>query len=165
MISLDRAEGRFDYRVVGVAVHAGHVLLHQAEIDDFWSLPGGRCELGETSEQALVREWREELGEVVRVERLLWVVESFYVRDGRSHHGLGLYYLVSLPPDSPHLDAGAIFAGDEEGLRLTFRWFPQAQLAELRLYPIFLRAALAELPESVRHVINDERTAGNRREV
>lgn len=157
MISLDRAEGQFNYRVVGVAVQAGHVLLHRAQTDDFWSLPGGRCEQCETSARALVREWHEEMGELVRVERLLWVVESFFASGGRPHHELGLYYRASLLPDSPHLDVGATFIGDEEGLRLTFRWFPQAALGGVRIYPALLRAALADLPDTVRHIINDER--------
>lgn len=157
MISLDRAEGRFDYRVAGVATHAGCTLLHRAETDDFWSLPGGRCELGETSARALAREWREEMGEEIQVERLLWVVESFFASGARPHHELGLYHRVALPTDSPHLDIATPFAGDEGGLRLTFRWFPHEALGGLRIYPVFLRAALAELPDTPRHVINDER--------
>ena len=36
---------RFNYRVVGVALHNGRVLLHKNETEHFWSLPGGRGEL------------------------------------------------------------------------------------------------------------------------
>ena len=156
MISLCLPASRFDYRVVGIFVHAGHVLLHRAEIDDFWAPPGGRCELGETSEQALVREMREEMGETVRVERLLWVVENFYTRDRVAHHGLGLYYLATLPYNSPRLDVTTPFEGDEEGLRLSFQWFPLASVGSLHLYPLFLRTALQTLPTPVRHIITRE---------
>jgi ADP-ribose pyrophosphatase YjhB (NUDIX family) len=72
-----RREGRgFGVRVSGVAMHRGLVLLSRAEKDNFWSLPGGRCEMMEPSGNALRREMREELGCDVQVERLLWTAET-----------------------------------------------------------------------------------------
>ena len=43
--------------------------------DDFWGLPGGRRETGETLAEAAVREVREETGARVEVERLVSVGE------------------------------------------------------------------------------------------
>lgn len=37
-----------------------------------WETPGGKREAGETLEQAMCREWREELGQDVLVVRYLW---------------------------------------------------------------------------------------------
>jgi 8-oxo-dGTP pyrophosphatase MutT (NUDIX family) len=145
--------GRFTYRAVAVLVHEEHVLLHRAGRDEFWSLPGGRCELFETAATAVRRELREELGTDVTVERLLWVVENFFVLDG-PHHELGPYYLVSLPPESGLLDVSATFAGQEEHVPLIFRWFPVADLAELPLYPVFLRVALQSIPDTTQHIID-----------
>ncbi|MGH2517731.1 MAG: NUDIX hydrolase [Ktedonobacterales bacterium] len=120
---LTEPEGRFLYRVAGVAFYEGHVLLHRAESDAFWSLPGGRCELLEPSTVALRRELREELGTAVEVERLLLVVENFFTLDGLPHHELGLYYQMVLPTDSPLLDIESEHRGDEVGLSLVFRWY------------------------------------------
>ena len=71
MIRFDQGTRRFNYRVVGVAIHDGSVLLHRAAHDPFWTLPGGRAEHGETAEQTLKREMREELETDVHVLRLL----------------------------------------------------------------------------------------------
>ncbi len=51
--------------------------------DDYWAMPGGRAEIGETSARTIVREMQEELGCEVEVERLLWTVENFYA-DGNT---------------------------------------------------------------------------------
>lgn len=50
------------------------VLLGRRTIEPrrgYWTLPGGYVELGESAEEAVVREAREELGVDVRIERLL----------------------------------------------------------------------------------------------
>lgn len=159
MITFDIGQTRFAYRTVGVCVEDGYALLHRAEIDDFWSLPGGRVEAGETSEEALRREMREELGEEVRIGRLLWVVENFYPLGDRLHHGLGLYYAIALPQESPLRDKAVTHEGREDGLRLELRWFPLADLPTLPIYPVFLRTALQRLPETTERVVNrDART-------
>ena len=45
---------------------------------DFWEFPGGKLEPGETAEQALVREIREELDTVIEVGEKLATVEYDY---------------------------------------------------------------------------------------
>lgn len=163
MLSFDLPAARFNYRVAAVALHQKHVLLHRLEGDDFWALPGGRCEALERSSAALARELREELGETVRIDRLLWVVENFFTHAVRSHHELGFYYLVAFPPDSPHLDARQPFRGEEHGVPLLFQWFPLAAVPQLPIYPMFLRTALQAIPDTIQHVVNeDNREADSR---
>ena len=45
---------------------------------DFWEWPGGKVEAGETPEQALVREIREELDAQIRVDTFLCTVDWDY---------------------------------------------------------------------------------------
>jgi 8-oxo-dGTP pyrophosphatase MutT (NUDIX family) len=160
VISFPMAGGRFNHRAVGVCVDNGHVLLHRSVNDDFWSLPGGRVELGEASSQTLVREMREELGLDARTERLLWVVENFFTHGDVSHHELGMYYLISFPHDTPIYDKTHVHEGLEDiDLPLIFRWFPLETLANVRLFPTFLHVGLRELPQYPAHVIHTDSDA------
>jgi 8-oxo-dGTP pyrophosphatase MutT (NUDIX family) len=139
---------RFNYRVVGVAIQDDCVLLHTMHDADYWILPGGRVEAGETSPQALSREMREELGQDIEVGRLLWIVESFLRDGGRTIHGLGLYYQMSL---SASLDRYEVMDGQT---LLTFAWQPLRRLSDLRVYPPFLAQQLSALPEHPVHILD-----------
>lgn len=155
MISFATEGAQFNYRVVAVCVHDGHVLLHRAERDDFWSLPGGRVEAMEESRRALERELGEELGHRAEVGRLLWVVENFFTTPaGTRCHEVALFYEVDLSAHPELLAKGRAHRGVEGSLSLIFEWFPLDALRDLRLYPTLLRDALRELPETVGHVVH-----------
>ena len=51
MISFDTGLGVFRYRAAAVCIHDDHALLHKFVGNDFWGLPGGRVEFGETAER------------------------------------------------------------------------------------------------------------------
>ena len=78
MISLRIDGALFNYRVAGVAVLNGKVLLHKTPSDNYWTLPGGRCELFEFSKDTLQREMQEETGMDVRAGEMRWVSENFF---------------------------------------------------------------------------------------
>jgi ADP-ribose pyrophosphatase YjhB (NUDIX family) len=163
IIAFERDTRAFGHRVAGIVVDEGHVLLQNADIDDFWIVPGGRVELREPAAESLKREMMEEIGVEVEVERLLWVVENFFEYGGKSCHELAFYFLASLPHGSPLYDKSRTFVGYEEyfneytsenKLLLTFQWFPVDDLHSISLYPSFLRDALKSLPENTAHVVH-----------
>lgn len=48
------------------------------EFKDMWEFPGGKLEIGETSEQALVREIKEELNADIKINEFLCTVDYTY---------------------------------------------------------------------------------------
>jgi ADP-ribose pyrophosphatase YjhB (NUDIX family) len=67
MIRFNEGNRRFNYRVVGVAIHNESVLLHRAGDEPFWTLPGGRAEHGESAAETITREMLEELATTAHV--------------------------------------------------------------------------------------------------
>jgi 8-oxo-dGTP pyrophosphatase MutT (NUDIX family) len=70
----------------GLAIHQGRVLLvashYPNRAEPLWNLPGGRQQAGELLADTAVREFLEETGIEVRVDRLAYVSESY---DGDVH--------------------------------------------------------------------------------
>ena len=67
---------------------------------DWWEFPGGKMEVGETPEEALVREIHEELSAEISVDEFLCTVEYDYPQFHLTMH----CYLCSLKTDSLHLN-------------------------------------------------------------
>lgn len=163
MIVFDRDDKRFNYRVAGVCIDAGQVLLQRPEPGTFWFLPGGRCDLMETSEDAVRREFREELACDIEIERLLWVAENFFVLGSRQVHELSLYYKVNTTSRPELHDKTRQFPvvehlGPEpsEKIHLICQWHPIDNLPNVSLRPTFLRTALQRLPTSIEHVVQQD---------
>jgi ADP-ribose pyrophosphatase YjhB (NUDIX family) len=158
-------EAVFLVRVGGVAVEGDRVLLHRTEHEDFWSLPGGRLEVGETAAEALVREMREEIDADIEVGGLLWVIENFFTHAGldvpgsdavRRHHEVGLYLSMYLPADLVVRErfTGVELAGTPHEFRMEFRWFDRSELGAVDVRPAALRERLAApLPTPIAGVV------------
>lgn len=67
--------------VAAIIEHEGKIFATQrgyGEWKDWWEFPGGKMESGESCEEALVREIREELATEIKVGELLTTVEYDY---------------------------------------------------------------------------------------
>lgn len=67
----------FNVRVTGVLVENNKILLVKQKVSEKrnWSLPGGKLEQGETLEQGIIREMKEETGLDVEIIRLLYLCD------------------------------------------------------------------------------------------
>jgi ADP-ribose pyrophosphatase YjhB (NUDIX family) len=161
LITFTSGDRAFNMRAAAVILHNGQVLIHRAVDEDFWTLPGGRVELGEPAAETIRREMQEELEVGVEVVRLLWLVENFFVYEGKRWHEVAFYYEVTLPPGCPLYEATEPFSRTEEyylgepgGVELIFQWHPIAGLENVYLLPSFLRTGLRSLPEHTQYIVH-----------
>jgi len=156
MIHFGDDRRQFLYRVAGVAIRDGRLLIHRFEDESFFCLPGGRVEMGEPAEEALYREMEEELGCQVTISRLLWIVDNHFVHRGRVFHELGLYFEVTLPDDVSQ-SSGEPWTGVElNGIKMHFQWQPIEHLCELDFKPDCLVGRMARLPDWPEYMLHRE---------
>ena len=91
--------------VVAAIIHddEGHIFATQrgyGDFKDWWEFPGGKMEAGETPEEALVREIREELSAEISVDEFLCTLEYDYPQFHLTMH----CYLCSLVTEALHLN-------------------------------------------------------------
>ena len=144
----------FMYRVGGILIHDDRLLVEWNAAGDFCFVPGGRVEYGETAPAALRREAREELGESVRVARLLAAADNIFVLDGRRYQEISLYFSIELDATSRLNARDGVSEGTEPGNR--FEWIPAAALERARLMPPFLRGLVRDLPEAPVYIASNE---------
>ncbi len=148
-ISYHEGGGKFNYRVCAVMVHEGKLLAMRDERSPYYYLPGGRVKLGETAEDAVLRELREELGIAAAIRRPLWLNQGFFTEDVDQlrYHELCLYFLMDFT-GTDLLARGQSFRRDEGVHSHRFTWLPFESLADAYCYPLFLKDSIFHLPEA-----------------
>ena len=151
----------YDIIVIG-AGHAGveaslaasrmgcKVLLATINIEMLAFMPcnpsiGGAIQVNESTEDALVREVREELGVKAQASQLAFVVENRFEQDGVSYHNIEFHYLVDLLEDAP-------LTMQEDEKRQPCEWIDLDQLQNIQLVPAFLKTALPNWDGQLRHI-------------
>lgn len=140
---------KFNYRVCAVIVSENRILAMHDERSPYFYLPGGRVKLGETAEAAVLREIREELGITASIVRPLWLNQGFFTEDvdGLDYHELCVYFLMDIS-FADLASKGERFTLFERGHRHDFEWLPFERLRDEYFYPVFLKTAIFDLPES-----------------
>ena len=148
-ISFDQGNQKFNYRVCAMILSENRILAMRDERSPYFYLPGGRVKMGETAEQAVVREIWEELGVTLKIARPLWLNQAFFTEDvdGIRYHELCIYFLM----DSSNTDLsekGGRFTLTEGKHIHTFEWLEFDRLKDEYFYPNFLKNQIFDLPKT-----------------
>ena len=147
-ISFKVENQKFNYRVCAMILSENKILAMHDERSPYFYLPGGRVMMGETAEQAVVREGREELGITAKISRPLWLNQAFFTEDvdNLHYHELCIYFLVDIS-ETTLLERGNVFTLTEGKHIHTFEWLEFDRLKDEYFYPLFLKKAIYDLPD------------------
>lgn len=148
----------FSYRVAGICLKNGKVLLQKPTNDTGFAFPGGHVAFGETNAETLTREFKEEIGADISVGDLKWVGEIFFPWGEKPCHQICLYYMVEI--DSDNIPSEGMFMAKEhiEGrdFQLEFHWVPLDDLKQIEVYPENASELISRISDGVQHFIYRE---------
>ena len=119
-------------------------LLATKDKDKYYTI-GGAIQVNERTEDAVVREVREELGVKAQVGQLAFVVENHFEEDGIYYHNIEFHYLVDLLEGAP-------LTMQEDEKTQPCEWVDLDKLEDIQLVPSFLKTALPDWDGKLRHI-------------
>lgn len=144
---------KFNYRVATLIKSNNKILLHKNKEDDFYAIPGGRIMIGETSENALKREFIEEIGAKITIKNYLGTVENFFEYNEKKYHEVMIVYESNFDSDSNFYKKERIIGLEGNG-KIEFIWKTIDEIKELDLRPLFLKEnIISNTP--ITHLINN----------
>lgn len=145
----------FRYRAAAIIIEDNYVLFASNEKEKYYYSIGGGVHMGESAEEAVIREVYEETGVKYEVERLAFIHENFFIGDGslegKECHEIAFYFLMK-PRGTRKLNSNSYTQGVKENMY----WLPINKLEEYRAYPMFFRDKLNKLKNGIEHIITYE---------
>ena len=122
---------KFNYRVCAIIISNNKILAMHDERSPYFYLPGGRVQMGETAEHAVVREVEEELNITPKIIRPLWLNQSFFTEDvdKLNYHEICIYYLMDIS-ETGLLEKGERFTLHEGHHIHDFEWLAFERLQD-----------------------------------
>ena len=148
-ISFTSGNEKFNYRVCAIMIADGKILAMRDERSPYYYLPGGRVKMGETAENAVIREVGEELSIAPEIDRPLWLNQAFFTEDVDylRYHELCIYFLMDIS-NTDLLSRGEKFTVKEGQRTHVFEWLEFDRLKDEYFYPLFLKTEIFHLPET-----------------
>ena len=142
---------RFRYRVGCIIIEDGCVLMATNKKANYYYSIGGGVHMGESAEDAVVREVFEETGVHYQIDRLVFVHENFFVDTSNSaikgfeSHEVAFYFLMK-PQGTKELPAhqSTCIDGDE-----FVEWIPIDKFHEYKAFPEFFAEKLPNINKQV----------------
>ena len=137
----------FGVRTTALIVENGRLLVIEDK-DGFYTI-GGAIQVNEATEEAVVREVKEELGVASRAGQLAFIVENRFKQAGIHYHNIEFHYFVDLLEDAP-------LTMQEDTKSLPCHWIALEALSSVDLKPAFLKSALPEWNGQLQHIKLEE---------
>jgi len=147
----------FRYRAAAIIIENDCVLLASNETADYFYSVGGGVHMGETAQDAILREVFEETGVKYEIDRLAFIHENFFREDsveslkGLDCHEVAFYFLMK-PRGTQEINSKSYCPDGREYMN----WIPISNLKNLKAYPTFFAEKLINLSDKIEHIVTVE---------
>ena len=147
--------GYFLHKAGAIILLDNKVLMVKNENFPYYYTVGGRVNLGETSEAAVMREVFEETGIRLEIDRLAFIHENYFVGSifgakDEPFHEVAFYYLMKQSDEIKNIKCTS--SGADGGAE-SLHWLPLTELSDYNLFPDFYKTELLSLKKEVVHFI------------
>lgn len=150
---------RFRLRAAAIIIENNEVLFATNDVEKYYYSIGGGIHIGETAEQAVIRETFEETGVYYEIDHLAFIQENFFKRNdgmmkGLDCHEINFFYLMK-PRGTKELNSHSKTANNTIEEKMV--WLPIDKLSEVEAYPMFFKDKLKDIKygkdEPVIHIL------------
>ena len=137
-------------RVAGILIENNKILLieHLKKNKKYWLVPGGGVDWGESTAEALIREYKEETNLDITVEKFLFLSET--IAPDKKKHVINLYFQIKIIKNSIY----NMKLGDERNLT-DLKFITKEEIENIKLYPN-IKTQLMENPYQDQEFVIDK---------
>ena len=156
--SFTKENSWFRYRAGAIIIEKGCVLFAGNQLENYYYSIGGGVHMGETAEDAVIREVYEETGVHYEIDRLAVIHENFFDNNTGTLKGLNCheisFYFFFYSRNTKELRSNSYTYGVKEEMH----WIPIKDLDKYKTFPSFLKDYLSKEHHGIEHIVTDERT-------
>ena len=151
------SEGKFNYRVAAIIQNGTKILMANNPVDKSCCYSvGGRVQLNETLEDAIIREVFEETGIKAEIDRMGFIHENFFTNFmGEKYHEVSVYFYIKPNKDILKIKNGHLTNDGPNGEYL--EWIDINDKHDKKVFPEFYLTELKEPSEYVKHIVTKEK--------
>lgn len=142
---------RFRVRACGIIIKDETVLMVKNNVDDYYYSVGGAIHIGESVEEACLREVYEETGHHYQIDRLAFIHECFFENDNVLWHEIAFYFFMKDSINNQFNVSVGSFGAEEEKV-----WIPIKDFHKFKAYPEFFATELPTLSNNIKLITTYE---------
>ena len=142
-ITIDVGNYKLNVRAACIIKHNNKILVHKNINEDHYALLGGRVGIGESSEETIKREIKEELGKEINITGYMSTVENFFEMKGSKYHEYMFIYQAEFKEEKDKLIEDTL--ENVEGKEyLRYEWLDLEKIQEYVILPKVAKEILKE---------------------
>ncbi len=127
----------FNNRVAIVIRNGKKILIQKDDRVSHYTLPGGRCELGENSINTGIREFKEETGIDITLKKKVGMIENFFVSsfNGKNYHEILMIHEYEFNDYNLYSKSSIANIEEKKKDHLTYIWLSSSELKATNFKP------------------------------